>query len=175
MTQALIRAGGPAAAGSFRNVSLRRGNQPAVTLDLYDMLLRGERGNDRLLQADDVIHVGPVGPLVGLIGSVNKPAVFELKPGDTVADVLRMAGGFNAVADTTRLSVERLDERNAARDHPARAAAILRRRPTQRRRVARLQRGVGGAAGGAAEQAGARRGRGAAPGRVRAAAGDHHR
>jgi protein involved in polysaccharide export with SLBB domain len=32
-----------------------------------------------------------------------------------VGDVLRMAGGFNPVADQTRLSVERLDDRNGAR------------------------------------------------------------
>jgi protein involved in polysaccharide export with SLBB domain len=62
-----------------------------------------------------VILVGPIGPQVAVIGSVNRPAVFELKTGETVADVLRMAGGFAAVADTTRLAIERLDERETVR------------------------------------------------------------
>lgn len=111
----LIRAGGPSSAGSFRSVTLRRGAQAPVTYDLYDFLLKGDRSADRVLQADDVIHVGPVGAQIGVIGSVNKPAVFELKSGETVADALAMAGGFTAVADRTRVAVEKLDERNGVR------------------------------------------------------------
>ena len=109
---ALLRAGGPAASGSFRDIQLRRGKQLVTTFDLYDLLLKGDRGADRVVQADDVIHIGPVGTQVALIGSVNKPAIFELKPGDTVADVLAMAGGFTAVADRTRLGVQRLEQRS---------------------------------------------------------------
>jgi protein involved in polysaccharide export with SLBB domain len=115
VVQALMRAGGPAAAGSFRHIELRRGKERVATLDLYEFLISGDRSADRVLHADDVIHVGPVGPQVALIGSVNRPAIFELKPGETVADVLRMAGGFSAVADRTRVAVERLGDREATR------------------------------------------------------------
>ena len=111
----LMRAGGPSAAGSFRNITLRRGAQAVATLDLYELLLRGDRSADRVLQAGDVVHVGAVGPQVGFIGSVNRPAIVEMKPGETVADALTMAGGFSAVADRSRLAVERLQERNAQR------------------------------------------------------------
>jgi protein involved in polysaccharide export with SLBB domain len=113
--QALFKAGGPSAAGSFRSIEVKRGNQRVASFDLYDFLLGGDRSADRILQADDVIHVGPVGTQVALIGSVNRRAVFELKPGETVADLLRMAGGFSAVADRSRLSVERLDDRATVR------------------------------------------------------------
>ncbi len=115
LAQTLMRAGGPSAAGSFRVVQLRRGKDLIVTFDLYDLLLKGEREADRVVQAEDVIHVGAIGPQVAVIGSVNRPAIFELKPGETVDDVLRMAGGFTAVADTSRLAIERLDERNSTR------------------------------------------------------------
>jgi len=109
MAQALMRAGGPSPAGSYRNIQLRRGNVAAANFDLYDLLLKGDRTADQLLQADDVIHVGPIGNQIALIGSVNRPAVFEIKPGETIEDVLRMAGGFNAVADNSRLALVRLD------------------------------------------------------------------
>jgi protein involved in polysaccharide export with SLBB domain len=112
---ALMRAGGPSAAGSFRTIELRRGADVVARFDLYDLLLRGDRSADRMLQAGDVVHVGPVGTQVGFIGSVNRPAVVELKPGETVTDVLRMVGGFTAVADRSRLAVERLAERNTGR------------------------------------------------------------
>jgi protein involved in polysaccharide export with SLBB domain len=84
-------------------------------LDFYDLLLKGNRSSDRLVQADDVIHVGPIGQQIGVIGSVNRPAIFELKAGESMTDALRMAGGFAAVADTTRLAVERVDERTTVR------------------------------------------------------------
>lgn len=115
LMQTVMRSGGPSAAGSFRNVQLRRGSELVAKFDLYDLLLKGDRSADRLVQADDVIHIGPVGPQVGMIGSVNRPAVFELKPGETVDDLLQMAGGFAAVADTSRMAIERLDERASVR------------------------------------------------------------
>ncbi len=115
VVQALLKAGGPSAAGSFRNIEIKRGNQRVGGFDLYDLLLGGDRSADRILQADDVIHVGAVGTQVALIGSVNRPAIFELTASETVADLLRMAGGFSAVADRSRLAVERLDDRATVR------------------------------------------------------------
>lgn len=112
---ALMRAGGPSSAGSFRSVELKRSGARLARVDLYDLLLNGDRSADRLIQAGDVIHVGPVGIQVGVIGSVNRPAVVELVDGETVGDVLRMAGGFSAVADRSRLAIERLQERTTRR------------------------------------------------------------
>jgi protein involved in polysaccharide export with SLBB domain len=115
VTQALLSAGGPSAAGSLREVEVRRGKDRVATLDLYDFLLGGDRSADQVLQPDDVVHVGPVGRQVAVIGSVNRPAIFELKANDTVADVLRMAGGYASVADRSRLSLERLSDRASVR------------------------------------------------------------
>lgn len=115
LTTALIKAGGPSAAGSFRQIELRRGGKAIAKLDLYDLLLRGDRGSDPVLQPGDIVHVGAVGPQVGVIGSVNRPGVFELLTGETVSDVLLMAGGMSAIADRTRLTIERLSERSSTR------------------------------------------------------------
>ncbi|MEN9544256.1 MAG: hypothetical protein RLZZ598_1089 [Pseudomonadota bacterium] len=130
LTQALFAAGGPSASGSYRNIELRRAGVTRLRYDLYDLLLTGDRTGDLIVQPDDVIFVGPIGPQAALVGSVNRPAIFELKAGDTLADVLRMAGGFSTVADRSRLAVERLDDRSTARvtqiDLPAGAATALR-------------------------------------------------
>ena len=112
---ALMRAGGPSAAGSFRQIELRRGGALISSFDLYDLMLKGDRSADPILQAGDVVHVGSVGTQVGVIGSLNRPAVVELMPGETVADALRMAGGFSAVADRTQVMVERLKDRPTQR------------------------------------------------------------
>lgn len=110
LAQAVVRAGGPSPAGSFRNIQLRRGRNVVAQLDLYSLLLKGDRTDDQILQADDVIHIGPIGPQVAIIGSVNRPAIFELKSGETIDDVLQMAGGFSAVADMRQLTLDRLSE-----------------------------------------------------------------
>lgn len=105
----LMRAGGPSSAGSFRDVHLRRAGQDVGTFDLYDLLLNGNNAVDAFVQPDDVVYIGPVGPQVAVAGSVNQPAIFELKPGETVADALRMAGGLAAIADTRQIQLERLN------------------------------------------------------------------
>ncbi len=111
----LMRAGGPSAAGSFRDIRLSRGGHQIATFDLYDLLLKGTRDADQLVQPDDVVFIGPVGTQAALIGSVNQQAVFELKPGETLSDMVRMAGGFNAVANRTRVTIERLADRSQGR------------------------------------------------------------
>lgn len=111
----LVQSGGPSAAGSFRNIELRRNGQVVGRFDLYDLLVRGDKKGDLPLQADDVLHVGPIGPQIALIGSVNKPAVVELRAGDTVNDAIAYVGGLSAVADTQRVAIERLSERNDRR------------------------------------------------------------
>ncbi|MEY2874745.1 MAG: hypothetical protein RLZZ373_2116 [Pseudomonadota bacterium] len=115
VVNALMRGGGPASAGSLRSIELRRGKDTVTRYDLYDLLLKGDRSADRVVQNGDVIHVGPIGPQVALVGSVNRPAIFEMKPGEKVADIVAMAGGFTAVADRSRLAIERLGDRSKTR------------------------------------------------------------
>lgn len=115
VSQAVFRAGGPATAGSYRQIVLRRAGQAPQTLDLYDLLVKGERRSDIVLRPDDVVFVGPVGTQVAMIGSVNQPAIFELRPGETVRDVIQMAGGQSPVADASRITLERLRDRDTAR------------------------------------------------------------
>ncbi|MDP9123128.1 MAG: SLBB domain-containing protein [Pseudomonadota bacterium] len=111
----IMRAGGPSASGSFRDIHLRRAGREVAVFDLYDLLLKGNRDTDALVQPDDVIFVGPIGTQVAVLGSVNQQAIYELKPGETLADVLGMSGGFNAVGDRARVSLERLADRNTGR------------------------------------------------------------
>jgi protein involved in polysaccharide export with SLBB domain len=115
MANAVVRAGGPSASGSFRDITLRRGGAVVSRLDFYDLLLKGDRSGDVLLQAEDVVHIGPIGAQVAAIGSVNRPAIYELKSGETVAHLLKMAGGTSPVADTSQFVLERLDERATVR------------------------------------------------------------
>lgn len=115
IVNAMIQAGGPSASGSFRKLDLRRGGKLVTTFDLYDLLMRGDRSGDALLQADDVVHIGPVGQQVALIGSVNRQGIFELKPNETVNDLMLMGGGLSAVAERGRVAIESMEKRNDGR------------------------------------------------------------
>ena len=111
----LVQSGGPSAAGSFRQIELRRNGQVVGRFDLYDLLVRGDKKGDLPLQADDVLHVGPIGQQVALIGSVNRPAIVELRGGETVSDAIAYVGGLSTVADVHRVAIEQLSERNDRR------------------------------------------------------------
>jgi protein involved in polysaccharide export with SLBB domain len=105
LVNAVLAAGGPAAGGSFRSIQLRRGGQLVSDFDLYDLLLKGDKRGDAALQNGDVIYIAPAGEEVAIIGSVNREAIFELAPDETLTDAILYAGGVNTVADNSRVMV----------------------------------------------------------------------
>lgn len=108
MVNAVLAAGGPSAGGSFRSVKLYRNNEQVSDFDLYQLILRGDRTGDAVLQNEDVLFIPPVGPQAAVAGSVNTEAIFELRPGETLERLLAYAGGTNSLADQTRLLLYRL-------------------------------------------------------------------
>jgi polysaccharide export outer membrane protein len=105
---ALYAAGGPTANGSVRSVEIKRGGMTVSTLDLYDYLVRGDASRDVRLETGDVVFVPPRGLRVRLVGEVVRPATYELKPGETLADLIRAGGGFRADASRRRVQIERI-------------------------------------------------------------------
>ncbi len=105
LVNAVLAAGGPAAAGSFRSIQVRRGGKVVTDFDLYDFLLKGDNSGDITLQNGDVVFVAPAGAQVAAIGSVNREAIYEARAKDSLVDVLKYAGGANTVADLDRVHV----------------------------------------------------------------------
>ena len=113
LVNAVFASGGPSKSGSLRHIELKREGKLVTTFDFYDLLAHGDKSKDTRLLPGDVIYVAPVGRLVALAGSVNVPAVFELRGHDTLGDVLRYAGGLTTTAAGQRAIVERIDARHA--------------------------------------------------------------
>lgn len=113
LVDALFASGGPSVQGSMRKVELRRSNAPPLQFDLYGLLIHGEKSNDAKLASGDIIFIPPVGPQVAIYGSVRRPAIYELRKGDTVSDLLKEAGGASAVASDSRVSIERIVNHSA--------------------------------------------------------------
>jgi len=113
ITNALFVSGGVKKIGSLRNIQLKRGGRTVTTLDLYDLLLRGDTSADARLLPGDVIFVPPIGTSVGLGGEVRRPAIYELKGETTAVQLLQVGGGLTAEADPKLATLERVDQRRA--------------------------------------------------------------
>lgn len=110
MINALFEAGGLDKSGSMRDIRLKRGGETVSRLDLYDLLLKGDKTADVRLMPEDVIFVPPHGPLVAVSGNVNTPAIYELRGETTVAEALEFSGGLNDIAFRKRLQIFRIGE-----------------------------------------------------------------
>ena len=112
LTNALFASGGPSPQGSERHIQLKRAGKLVVDFDLYDLLQRGDKTDDVQLLPGDVIFIPPVGPQIAVAGSVNMPAIYELKSkGDTtVGDALKLAAGLTNVASGQKVRLERVYE-----------------------------------------------------------------
>jgi polysaccharide export outer membrane protein len=113
ITNALFVSGGVKTIGSLRNIQLKRGGRIVTTLDLYDLLLRGDTRADERLLPGDVIFVPPIGATVGIGGEVRRPAIYELKDETTAAQLLQLAGGLMPDADPTLATLDRVNDRRA--------------------------------------------------------------
>lgn len=110
MTNALFASGGVSEEGSLRNVQLRRNGEVVVTLDLYDLLLRGDTRADERLMPGDVIFVPPVGAQVAVDGEVRRRGIYELRGQATAAEVVALAGGLKSSAFPGGSTLARIDE-----------------------------------------------------------------
>ena len=111
LVNALFAAGGPNANGSMRHIQLKRQNQSVTEFDLYTLLSKGDNSKDSVLLPGDVIYIPPVGARVALMGSVSIPAIYEITGDTTLDKQLDTAGGLSAIADGTRVIIERIDNR----------------------------------------------------------------
>ena len=110
MLSAVVMAGGPAPNGSMRKVLLRRDGKIISELDIYQFLVQGDKSKDVQLAAGDVVVFQPAGARVAVNGSLDSPAIFELKtPQEPLREVLRYAGGTPLLANPNRVQLERVD------------------------------------------------------------------
>ena len=111
LVNALFASGGPSNRGSMRQIVLKRQGKEITRFDLYDLIVSGDKSKDAQLLPGDVIYVPPVGKLVALAGSVNVPAIYELREREDLSQVLVYAGGLTTTAGGQKAFVDRIDDR----------------------------------------------------------------
>lgn len=104
---ALYAAKGINEIGTLRDIKVYRDNKEIATLDIYDYLLNGKLEGNIRLQDNDIIIIGPYQNLATINGKIKRNRIFELKKGETLADLIRYAGNFTGDAYTDNLQVYR--------------------------------------------------------------------
>lgn len=104
---ALHAAGGPDKNGSFRSIKLIRNQETVTELDIYDFLVYGDLSSNIMLKDQDIIKIDPYLNRVTAEGELKRTGIFEMKPGETLENLVEFAGGFTDKAYTKRLVLER--------------------------------------------------------------------
>ena len=105
---ALYMAGGVTGVGTLRSIKVYRGGRQLTVVDVYDYILNGNLSGNVRLADNDVIVVGPYDCLVDIVGQVKRPMAYEMRKGESLATLLKYAGGFNAKAYKKGIQVNRI-------------------------------------------------------------------
>jgi protein involved in polysaccharide export with SLBB domain len=97
---------------SLRNLTLRRQDGTTVPVDLLRYRLLGDMDGNPFLHDGDVLVVPAQKDSVSVFGRVARQGFLEYRRGDSIADLVALAGGFDAGADTAEVELRRFDPDN---------------------------------------------------------------
>jgi protein involved in polysaccharide export with SLBB domain len=106
---ALIAANGPNQLGSVRNIYIKRDGKTVDSLDVYQFLFNPTRSQDIFMQDGDYIFVPPAKHVVEVKGAVNRPYTYEAKSGESVASIIKYAGGFTTTSFSDVVTLKRIE------------------------------------------------------------------
>ena len=104
---ALYAAGGVNEIGSLRGIKVYRNSKEVAKLDVYDYLLNGKYNMNIRLEENDMVIVAPYDQLAVVRGKVKRNRIFEMKKGETLSQLLNMAGGFTGDAYKKDVRIKR--------------------------------------------------------------------
>lgn len=108
LLHAISMAGGINDNGSYREINLIRNNKLISSLDLYDIFIYGYSNLSANLRSGDTIHISQHKNLVHAVSGVNRPMIYELKPEQTLMDLVGYANGLSSNANIKSMVVERI-------------------------------------------------------------------
>ena len=105
---AIYVAGGITENATLREVKLFRDNKLVDTIDIYKFLNEGNQSSNVRLENNDLIVVGPYTNRVSVSGGVKIPGKFEIKNGETIADLIKYTGGFSEDSYSKSIRITRI-------------------------------------------------------------------
>lgn len=108
LSNAIFAVGGPAADGSLRHIELKRNGVVIKDFDMYQVLLKGNNAQDVRLLPGDIVYFRPKGGEVAIYDGVKFPAIYEVKTGEKVRDILGFAGGDSFDNNKSKVVIEQI-------------------------------------------------------------------
>ncbi len=105
-------AGGILDTGSFREIHIKRNGETYQVVDLYDFFIDGDSQFSKQLRSGDSIIIMPAKSMVRISGGIERPAVYELKDGETLENLLKYAQGFTNFANTENIVFETIKNKS---------------------------------------------------------------
>lgn len=103
----LIASQGVKKTGSLRDIIIKRDGKVIDSIDFYKLLQNGDESIGVILRANDTIFVPKATKIVSIDGEIHEPAQFELKPNETLQDLIKYASGIKSSASKYGLLVNR--------------------------------------------------------------------
>ena len=77
----------------MRSIKIIRNNDEVNKLDLYQFFVNGDLPSSAQLRDQDIIIVPPRNSRIVVDSAVVRPGIYELVEGETVFDLINLAGG----------------------------------------------------------------------------------
>ena len=106
----LLNSAGLNPTSSFRNIQIKDINGEIKYCDFLTFLRYGDKKNNPLLNDGDVVFVDKIDKVVTISGPVKFPATYEFLEGESINDLIRLAGGFLFNAKTDSIEIVRYDK-----------------------------------------------------------------
>ena len=114
ISSALAYSGGISEIGTLRNIRLIRNNGKTYSFDLYKLLISGDRSDDITIESGDVIIIDPAEQFINITGQVKRPAIYEIRDGETLADLISFSLGLTKYANQSSINLQVLDIKSSS-------------------------------------------------------------
>ncbi len=103
----LIQSGGIKESGSVRNIIIKRNNKIYKIVDMYGLLTGKSNNAKTLLRSGDIVFVPKAKKIVAIMGSIYRPALYELKNNESLYDLIKYANGLKPGASQYGIKIVR--------------------------------------------------------------------
>ena len=102
--------GGINASSDIRNIKIISKDGTTGSYDLLSFFRKGDLKQNPYLKDGDIVLVDPVNKVISIMGQVLYPASYEFKEGETIFDLINLAGGFAYKARLDSIELIRFNE-----------------------------------------------------------------
>lgn len=105
----LYACGGPGEIGSMREIVVVRNGEKIASIDFYEFLTTGNLKNNVVMQDNDILLITPNTSQVIIDGAIKRPGIYEVRPGESLEELLNYGGGFGENANRSVVNIYRYE------------------------------------------------------------------